>query len=377
MAVTESDVSDALRMPGVSLVHDYLTQRGGAERVVLAMSDTFPGAPIYTSLYNPLASFPAFADRAVHSSPINRLPALRRDHRLAFPLLASAFSRLEVPGDVVLCSSSGWAHGARVEGRKIVYCHSPAKWLYAADRYFAGAWPATRLLSTSCGPPLRRWDRAAAASADHYVVNSTMVRTWVREVYNLDAEVVPPPRGLEPEGPAEPVAGVEPGFLLCVSRLMPYKNVEAVVAALATLPDQRLVVVGTGPLEAQLRAAAGPNVTFAGRVDDPGLRWLYAHSSAVVSAAMEDFGLTPPEAAAFGKPVAVLRWGGFLDTVVEGVTGVFFDTARPADVRAALIELAAASWDVAAIRSHAEAYAPETFTAELRRVVSEQVGRVA
>lgn len=367
----------ARQVPSISLVHDYLTQRGGAERVVLEMSDTFRGAPIYTSVYDPAATFPAFSDRTVRTSPINRLLALRRDHRLAFPLLAATFSRLDVPGDIVLCSSSGWAHGARTDAKKIVYCHSPAKWLYATERYFAGGWPASRYLTSPFGPPLRRWDKAAASSADHYLVNSTMVQRWVREVYGRDAEVVPPSRGLEPEGPAEPVPGLEPGFLLCVSRLLPYKNVEAVVAAVAGLPDQRLVVVGTGPLEAQLRTSATPNVTFAGRVDDAGLRWLYQHCSVVVAAALEDFGLTPPEAGGFGKPVGVLRWGGFLDTVVEGTTGVFFDAPRPTEIRAALRELVATSWDADAIRSHAEAYAPETFRAELRRVVAEQSGRSA
>ena len=358
--------------PRLSIVHDYLTQRGGAERVVLAMSDAFVDAPIYTSLYDPATTYPSFAERDVRASPINRVPALRRDHRLALPLLGAVFSRLHAPGDLVLCSSSGWAHGARTEGRKVVYCHSPAKWLYAADRYFGGAWPATRHLARLLERRDKRWDRAAAATADHYVVNSTMVQRWVREVYDRDAEVVAPPRGVEPDGHLEPVPGIAPGFLLCVSRLIAYKNVRAVVAAVADLPDQHLVVVGTGPLEQELRASATSNVTFVGRVGDGNLRWLYRHSTAVVAAAFEDFGLTPPEAAAFGKPVAVLRWGGFLDTVAEGTTGVFFDLPERTAIRGALRELVTVSWDEAAIRAHAEAYAPITFRRQLHRVVEEQ-----
>ena len=359
--------------PSVSLVHDYLTQRGGAERVVLAMSDAFVDAPIYTSLYVPTHTYSSFAERDVRTSPINRVSALRRDHRLALPVLGAAFSHLHVPGELVLCSSSGWAHGARTEGTKVVYCHSPAKWLYAADRYFGGAWPATRYVSRALERRGKRWDRAAAASADHYVVNSTMVQRWVGEVYGRDAEIVAPPRGLEPDGPVEPVTGVSPGFLLCVSRLMAYKNVEALVAAMADLPEQQLVVVGTGPLEHDLRAAATSNVTFVGTVSDAGLRWLYRHSVAVLAAAHEDFGLTPPEAAGFGKPVAVLRWGGFLDTVVEGTTGVFFDAPEPRPIRAALTELVRTSWDEDEIRAHGEAYAPATFRRELHRVVAQQV----
>lgn len=361
----------------VALVHDYLTQRGGAERVVLAMSDAFPSSPIYTSLYDPEATYAGYGDRDVRTSPINRIRLLRQRHRLALPVLAPVFSALRVPADVVLCSSSGWAHGVRTEGRKVVYCHSPAKWLHASDRYFSGTRSASRALAAGLRGPLLRWDRAAAASADHYVVNSRMVQRWVREVYDRDAEVVPPPRGLDPDGPDEPVAGLSPGFLLCVSRLLAYKNVESVVTAVAGLPDQQLVVVGAGPLEAELQKVASSNVVFAGRVDDAGLRWLYRQCSAVVAAALEDFGLTPPEAAAFGKPVAVLRWGGFLDTVVEGVTGLFFDVATPEAVRATLRQLAAQSWDEDAITSHGRRYAPERFTAEMRRVIFQQAARAA
>ena len=363
--------------PPLTLVHDYLTQRGGAERVVLSMSEVFPAAPIYTSLYDPAGTYDAFRGRDVRTSGLDRFGPLRRSHRLALPALAPAFSLLRVPGDVVLCSSSGWAHGIRTEKPKIVYCHSPAKWLYAPDRYFSGGRPPARLLASALKAPLLRWDRAAAASADHYLVNSTMVQGWVREVYDRDAEIVPPPHGVDLDGPATPVPGLAAGFLLCVSRLMPYKHVGAVVAALAGLPDQQLVVVGAGPLADGLRAVAGSNVTFLGKVDDPSLRWLYRNSRALIAAAYEDFGLTPLEAAVFGKPVAVLRWGGFLDTVVEGVTGLFFDSPTPADVRGSIEALVRHPWDESVIRAHAERYSPQRFSAAMRRVVAEQSEQAA
>src|SRR5436189_353008 len=118
----------------IALVHDYLTQRGGAERVVLSLTRAFPDAPLYTSLYDPAGTFREFADVDVRPLALNAIATLRQRHRLALPLLAAAFSRLEVPADVVVCSSSGWAHGAQVEGRKVVYCHTPARWLYQPDR---------------------------------------------------------------------------------------------------------------------------------------------------------------------------------------------------------------------------------------------------
>ena len=160
----------------VALVHDYLTQRGGAERVVLALAAAFPGAPLYTSLYDPAGTFPSFSDLDVRTLPLDRVAPLRAHHRLALPVLAPAFSRLHVDAEVAICSSSGWAHGARVSGRKVVYCHTPARWLYQSDRYLAGRSRAPPRPCRMLAPPLRRWDHRAAASAHRYLVNSNAVR---------------------------------------------------------------------------------------------------------------------------------------------------------------------------------------------------------
>jgi glycosyltransferase involved in cell wall biosynthesis len=357
----------------VAIVHDYLTQRGGAERVVLAMLKAFPDAGLYTSLFDAEGTFSAFAQRDVHTTPLDRVATLRRHHRLALPLLAPAFDRLAVKADVVVCSSSGWAHGARVDGRKIVYCHTPARWLYQRDRYLRESGAATRLALAALRPYLLRWDRRAAASADRYIANSSVVRDRIREEYGRDAEVLPPPHGVDPAAPQEPVDGIEPGFLLCVSRLLPYKNVDAVVGALAQLPDERLVVVGTGPDSARLRTLAGGNVAFLSRVSDEQLRWLYAGCEGLVSAAHEDFGLTPLEAGAFGKPVAVLRWGGFLDTVAEGRTGLFFDHPEATPIAGAVRELLETTWDERALREHAERFGEASFIARLGEIVQAEV----
>src|SRR5437868_3905298 len=121
----------------VAIVHDYLTQRGGAERVVLSMLKAFPKALVYTSLYDPNSTFQEFRNIEVRTLPIDRIGTLRRNHRLALPLLAPAFSQLKVDADVVICSSSGWAHGVKTDARKVVYCYTPARWLYQPDRYLA------------------------------------------------------------------------------------------------------------------------------------------------------------------------------------------------------------------------------------------------
>jgi len=353
----------------VALVHDYLTQRGGAERVALTLARGYPGAVLHTSLYEPEATFPEFGDVEVRPLPINRVRQLRDHHRLALPILAPAFSRMHVDADVTVCSSSGWAHGAHVTGAKIVYCHNPARWLYQTDQYLMGA---SRLAATGMAvlrPPLVRWDRAAAATADRYLVNSRAVRARVGDVYGIDAEVVHPPVDIDVTGPRTPPPGIEPGFVLCVSRLMPYKNVDQVIEAFRLLPDERLVVVGTGPLDDTLRAGAPANVTILGRVEDEELRWLYDASAGLVAASYEDFGLTPVEAAAFGRATAALRWGGFLDTIEEGSTGVFFDQPDPPAIAEAIRTLTSTSWSEEGLVAHARRFRPERFLEQIALVV--------
>jgi glycosyltransferase involved in cell wall biosynthesis len=326
----------------VALVHDYITQLGGAERVVLSMLKAFPDAPVHTSLYEPDSTFPEFASADVRPLGVNRIRSLRTHHRRALPLLAPSFSRLRLDYDVVLCSSSGWAHGVRTTGRKVVYCHSPARWLYQTDRYLGSERSfrssARGFVLKGLRAQLEGWDQRASASADVFLANSNMVRGAIQEIYNRDAEVVPPPPALSIDGARRPVPGITPGYFLCVSRLLPYKNVDAVMAAFKGSPEQ-LVVVGAGPDRDRLTAQASPNVHFAGSVDDEQLRWLYEHCQAIVSASYEDYGLTPLEAASFGKPSVALRWGGFLDNIVEGRTGVFIEEPTADAVRSALAEL--------------------------------------
>jgi glycosyltransferase involved in cell wall biosynthesis len=359
--------------PRVAIVHDYLTQRGGAERVVIAMTRVFPSARIYTTMYEPSKTFAEFASSDIESTWLSRVGVLRRHHRLAFPLLAPVVSHWTIDADVVLCSSSGWAHGVRATGGKIVYCYAPARWLYQRDRYVGGD-RGRALALAALGPSLRRWDVKAARTADRYLVLSTHVAGAVREHYGIDAEVLPPPVTIDTTAEAQPVAGVEPGGWLCVSRLLAYKNVDAVVGAFARLPRARLVVVGDGPDADRVRAAAPGNVQFVGTVSDAELRWLYANSRGTVAAAYEDFGLTPLEAAAFGRPSAVLAAGGYLDTVVDGETGVHFATPEPHVIAAAVAQLGERAWDTEALRAHAARFSLERFGARMREVVTDVMG---
>jgi glycosyltransferase involved in cell wall biosynthesis len=350
----------------VAIVHDYLTQRGGAERVVLSMLKAFPGAPIYTSLYEPGATYQEFGGYDVRTLWTNRFRSLRADHRRGLPVYPLAFSGLRIDADIVLCSSSGFAHGVRTTGRKVVYCYTPPRWLYEQSTAYVAGWPSSvRVANRAVGVPMRAWDRRAAASADSYLTSSTVVRDRIHETYGIDALVLAPAVP-SPLGDVVPMSGVRDPFVLCTSRLLAYKNVDAVIRAFDLLPDVRLVVAGEGPESRRLQAIAGANVMFIGRVSDGELRWLYSRCEGLVAAAYEDFGLTPIEAASFGKATAVLRAGGFLDTVLERQTGVFFDALTPAAIAAAVDRLLTDTWDATLIKAHAARFGEDRFAAGLR-----------
>lgn len=322
----------------IALAHDYLTQRGGAERVLLSLARAFPEAPIYTTLYNSQTTYPEFSDHDIRVSPINKINYFRRNHRAALPILPLATRAIRINAEIVLASSTGWAHGVKTTGRKVIYCHSPARWLYQQDRYLgAKSQFHERLAAKALRKPLVNWDKRSAYSSDMYIANSSIVRDRIQDIYELDADLVFPP--------VSPFAGKKSipdnlafrrnDFFLCVSRLLPYKNVDAVIDAF-NLDGSNLVIVGDGPEYSNLARRCRHNVQMLRHVSDAELAWLYAECKALVAASYEDFGLTPLEAASAGKPVAALRWGGYLDTVQEGVTGVFFEKVDPHLIREAI-----------------------------------------
>jgi glycosyltransferase involved in cell wall biosynthesis len=358
----------------LALVHDYITQRGGAEKVVLAIAAGLGIQTIHTSFYDPENTYPEFSDLYIVTTGIDRLGFLRRSYRAALPLYPLLFSRMEIDAAVTICSTSGWAHGVRTRGRKIAYCHSPPRWLYQTSRYLGGRSVLRRGILELLRPYLSRYDLKAAASVDRYIANSSAVQKSIRLIYGIEAEVLHPPPGIDVRGPKEPIGGLAPGFFLCVSRLLPYKNVTALAEAFALVPEHRLVVVGTGPLQRELRAieSRSNNLKLIPSVTEPKLRWLYENCHAAASASFEDFGLVPIEAGSFGKPSVVLRWGGFLDTVVEGVNGVFFDFPVPGAISRAVREAAAAKWDRDMIISHAAKFGRERFVSRLKEIVKEE-----
>ena len=196
--------------PRVAIAHDYLTQRGGAEKVVLSMSRAFPNASIYTLLYDPSNTYPEFADRDIRVSGLNRIGAFRRNHRAALPVLPLAAESMFVDADVVVTSTSGWAHGFRTRGRKLVHCHSPARWLYLRDQYLgADASFLKRAVLTTTSPYLTAWDRRAALSCDRYLAVSSVVQRRIADVYGIHADVLPSPVAMTGTDEVAPVPQVQ------------------------------------------------------------------------------------------------------------------------------------------------------------------------
>ncbi|WP_084671023.1 glycosyltransferase [Sporichthya polymorpha] len=355
----------------VAIAQDFLTARAGAERVVLRLLQALPDAYVITSLYDPSRTFPEFAAYDVRPLPLNRVTVLRRDQRFAFPFLASSFARTNVQdADVVLCSSAGWAHGVRTLAPKLVYCHNPPRWLYQPDDYFTDQGIHVRMVYVAMRRYLLKADQEAARSSDRYLANSTSVKNRIHSAYGIEATVVHPPYGVEPQGAQLPVAGLAPGFFLTVARRRGYKNVSQVCQAAATTRAP-LVVVGGLPNAAHHWP---PNVVGLTDITDAQLRWLYANCSAVVASSFEDFGLSPVEGFAFGKPTLALRAGGYLDSVEEGVTGQFFDRPTADQICRALTNFRSSDYDSSKIREYSDRFSPDTFAENILMHLQAVVG---
>jgi glycosyltransferase involved in cell wall biosynthesis len=354
----------------VAIVHDYLNQRGGAERVVAEMRRIWPDAPIYTALFRPGSTWEQFAEADVHPSILNRIP-IDGSFRALVPFYPAAFRAFGTfDADLVISSSSGWAHGVRTSPRTahVVYCYTPARWIYDRDRYVP------RGLGRAASPvlsALRRWDQSAARRADAYVAISNTVRDRIWEAYGIEADVVHPPVDVarfrpRPRGER----------LLVVSRMLRYKCVDRIVLA-ASRAGIGLDVVGVGPAFDQVRACAGPTVSFHGELDDPAVTELMERCRAVCVPGAEDFGLVAVEAQAAGKPVVAFAGGGALETVDEGVSGAFFSNHDDREILAAIERVDALETSPDELAERAVRFSPPAFCERLLAVTERAMARSA
>lgn len=347
----------------IALVHDFLLDRRGAERVFAEICDLFPAADVFTAVYDEAGTEGVFTGRTVHTTGLQRLRPTARTFRALFPFYPAAIERLDLSGyDVVLSSSSAWAHGVLPDEHALhlSYCHNP----------FRYAWNARAETVATCPPPARpvlaallsrwrTWDTLAAHRVDRYVANSEVTRRRVHRYLGREASVVHPPVDTRRFAPGTPGA-----HYVVLSQLMRHKRIDVAVEAFTRL-GLPLVVIGKGPDAARLRGLAGPTVSFAGHVEDAEVGRVLASARALVVTATEEFGIAAVEAQAAGRPVIALREGGVLETVREGTTGWFYDTPDPAALARAVLTFDALGVDPAACIESARRFDAERFRAGL------------
>ncbi len=355
------------REPRVAIVSDALVQRGGAERCVEVMAETFPDAPIFALLYS-AATGPASLESRVATSPLQRFPGATRRHRWLLPFYPAAMESFDLSDyDVILSSHHTAAKGIlrAADQLHLCYCHTPMRALWERSFEEVRSLPRfARPVATATLRSLRAWDYATAARVDRFIANSNTTRRRIAKHYGRDSTVLYPPIDIERFRPGgEPKAS---DYYLVASRLVPYKRVDLAVAATGVL-GRRLVVVGGGPGEDVVRGAA--HVDYRGHVSDGELLDLMRGARALIFPAYEDFGMAPVEMMACGRPVVAYGAGGVTETVIDGVTGVFAAEQTVASFVDALTSFERMDFDRARIRAHAETFSQQRFQSALRSFV--------
>jgi glycosyltransferase involved in cell wall biosynthesis len=345
----------------VALVHDYLNQRGGAERVFAHIAQSWPQAPIFTALYDERIVGDLFDSWRIRRSHLARIPFANQSFRALAPFYPRAFESFDFSGyDAIVSSTTAWAKGIRVPPGAVHVCYinTVSRFAFARNEYvprYARPFVA-RLIE---------WDRRAAQLPTVFVANSRNVAARIRQYYGRDSLVLHCPADLER-------FTIGPGtgeYFIVASRLLPYKRIDLAIRA-ATLANVPLLVAGTGPAEASLRRfARGTSTTMLGFVSDAKLNELIGNARAAIVPGEEDFGLVPLEAAAAGRPTIAYRSGGALETIVEGETGAFFDDPTAESLAATLRSFDAARYDPQSLRAHAELFSPARFIERLRAIV--------
>ncbi len=355
----------------IAIVCDWLTNFAGAERVILKLHKMFPNAPIYTSVYN-AEKMPEFKDALIFTSFLQKYPKANEKHQWYLPFYPLAFEQFDLSSyDIVIsschCASKGII--TKPQTMHVSYCHSPMR--YAWDnsheylRTYKLPWPISHFIPKLIHK-IRMWDRLAADRVDHFLTNSKFVKKRIKKYYKRDSEVIYPMVNVQD-------FFITPGkkdYYLAVGRFTPYKKFDLIIDTFNELP-YKLKIIGTGKQEKELKAKAKKNIEFLGRVSEAKLRETYANAKALVFPQVEDFGITPLESMASGRPVIAFAAGGALETVKDGQTGIYFNEQNVASLKAAVIQCEKTTWKPKVIRNYIKKFDESLFEKELRKYLIE------
>ncbi|MGZ4246554.1 MAG: glycosyltransferase [Solirubrobacteraceae bacterium] len=357
--------------PRVALVHDFLLDVRGAERVFLQLCAMWPTADIFTAVYDPAGTEGRFADRVVHTSFLQRVRPTARTFRALLPLYPSAIESFDLSSyDLVVSSSSAWAHAVRYpeDTVHVSYCHNPFRYAWNdRDSTLARRNPITRRFLRTAFRRWRQWDWAAAQRTTRYVANSRITQARIRTYFGREAEVVHPPVDTWRFSPGQVC-----DYYAVVSELMSHKQIDVAIEAFNAL-RRPLVIVGDGPAARALHRKAGPTIRFTGRVSDAEVARTLQGARALVVTAVEEFGIAAVESQAAGRPVIARAGGGVLETVIDGVTGCFWSGGAD-ELATAVLEFDDAAVDPDACVRQATRFDAARFRRELMREVESAGG---
>lgn len=369
----------------VALIHDHLAQDGGAEKVLKIFADLYPEAPIYTLLYEKKNVDKYFKDRHIETSIIQKLPGGVKHYQWYMPFMPMAVEFFDLRQyDLVLSDASAFAKGVITspDTLHICYCHTPTRYLWDYTHQYINELKYNKYLKKIISLVLnyiRLWDRQAADRVDKFIANSKIVQKRIKKYYRRNSIVIYPPVELDKfyisdyQDDFSSASAMEDKYFLIGGRLAPYKRVDLVIGACNRL-GKKLKIFGDGVDLPRLKEIAGDNknIEFLGRVDDKTKAELYSKCQAFINPQEEDFGITVIEAMASGRPVIAYRKGGATETVVENVTGKFFNKQTVEDLAGVLSDFDSCQFDAKAIRKHVEQFSTERFKDEIKRFIEEE-----